>query len=193
MQSLAFFLPQLWIPSFAKALDLPSFAGPLGLCMLNIGAIGGYLLHGFLVDRFEVTAVMLLSSTVAGISIFVFWGLSKSQPMLYVFALLWGVSGGGFSATWSGCARVMGRSQSNPGDAGYGLGIDTGLVIGLMCISKGTASLISGPISEQLLMPVPGTAGSTAYATQYGSIIIFAGVMAVLGGIPFLGKCFKVL
>ena len=67
MQSLAFFLPQLWIPSFAKALDLPSFAGPLGLCMLNIGAIGGYLLHGFLVDRFEVTAVMLLSSTVAGI------------------------------------------------------------------------------------------------------------------------------
>lgn len=94
-QALAYFLPALWLPSFAASRGFPSYSGPLALCLLNIAACGGYLMQGFLVDRFHVTVSVLVATFGAMISIFVFWGLATSEAMLYLFALIWGVSGGG--------------------------------------------------------------------------------------------------
>ncbi|KAK3065638.1 hypothetical protein LTR53_018194, partial [Teratosphaeriaceae sp. CCFEE 6253] len=53
--SLAYFLPSLWIPSFARDMGMPAFAGPLAICLVNVAACGGYLLQGQLVDRYHVT------------------------------------------------------------------------------------------------------------------------------------------
>jgi predicted MFS family arabinose efflux permease len=124
IQSLAYFLPSLWLPSFSASIGLPSYAGPLSLCLLNIAACGGYLIQGQLVDRYHVTTIIFFATALSAVAIFLFWGLTTSQPMLYIFSILWGLSGGGFAATWAGCANAIRRSQS---------ALDTGLVISLMC------------------------------------------------------------
>ena len=120
LQSLAFFLPAFWIPTFAQDIGLPKFSGPLSLALLNLAACGGAVLMGVLVDRYhisvgylipcqhillfstsaDVTALLhrILVSTIGEVvAIFIFWGLTTSQPMLYMFALVWGLFGGGFS------------------------------------------------------------------------------------------------
>ncbi len=184
MASLAYFLPQLWIPSYAASLGLPSITGPLALCLLNIAACGGYILQGMLVDRFHVTVGISIATIGSMVAIFVFWGLSVSQPMLYCFAIVWGLSGGGFAATWSGCAKAMHTSSSS---------LDTGLVISFMCTGKGIASLMAGPISEQLLQSTHWRHADYAYGTQYAGIIVFAGIAAMLGGTACIGRTLKFL
>lgn len=184
MASLSYFLPQLWIPSFAVAQGFSSFSGPLALCLLNVAACGGYLLQGMLVDRFHVSVAILIATVGSVVAIFIFWGLTASEPMLYAFSIIWGLTGGGFAATWSGCAKAMHSASRH---------LDTGLVISLMCTGKGIASLISGPISEQLLKATQWHNAEFAYGTEYGGIIVFAGITAMLGGTACLGRSMKLL
>ena len=141
-------------------------------------------MQGVLVDRFHVTVAIAVASLGSMLSILVFWGLTQSQAMLYVFAILWGLSGGGYAACWSGCAKAMRGSCNN---------LDTGLVISLMCTGKGIASVIGGPLSEQLLGVGDWQGARFAYGSQYGALIVFAGITAMLGGVACAGRLLKVL
>lgn len=194
-QGLAYFVPLLWIPSFAASQGFPSFSGTLALALLNLAGCGGMLLQGFLIDRLNVSLVMLGVTLVSSLSIFLLWGLTISQPLLYVFAIIWGLSGAGYAAMWSGFAREMSRHGFYGSSTGaqYGYTIDTGLVIGLFCGMKGIASLVSGPISEALLSAKALHGADLAYGGHYGPVIIFAGVGAMLGGTACIGKVFKAL
>lgn len=182
-QSIAYFLPQLWLPSFAREAGFPPIAGPLALCLLNVAACFGYLSQGLIVDRFHATTAILIATIGSMLAVFVFWGLATSQPMLYVFVILWGLTGGGFAGNWAGCANAI-RSE--------GPHVDTGLVISLLCASKGVGSVISGPISESLL-GVGGVGGEGAYGGKYGVLIAFTGVCATVGGVSWAGRVGKVV
>jgi len=183
LQSLAYFLPALWIPSFAFSAGLPSESGPLTLCLLNIAACGGYLLQGYLVDRFHVTGVIIVVTLGTTISVFAIWGFATSQALLYVFALTFGLTGGGYAATWAGCAKNLRRLDTR---------VNTGLVIAFLCAGKGIGVVLSGPISERLLrLVLPWRQSGTAYDSQYAAIILFTGVAAALGGTAGVGRLLK--
>lgn len=186
-QSLGFFLPTLYIPAFALSLGLPDFAGPLALALFNLAFCFGAVLIGFLVDRFHVMVAISVSTIGQMIAIFIFWGLSTSQVMLYFFALLFGCFGGGFSATWSGCANALQRLEPS----GH---IDSGLIVALMAAGKGIGAVISGPLSERLLSidRWQGHAGF-AYGSDYGVLVVFTGVSATLGGTAWIGRLLRLL
>ena len=90
-----------------------------------------------LVDRYHVSTAIAIVTCGQIIATFVFWGLTSSQPMLYVFALVWGLFGGGFASTWSGYAPAM--KQSHPSTH-----VDIGLVLSLMAAGRGIGAVISG-------------------------------------------------
>jgi len=182
--ALAYFLPSLWIPSFSRDMGMPTFAGPLAICLVNVAACCGYLLQGQLIDRLQVTTVIFMSVAGSVISVFLFWGFATSQPMLYVFALVWGLSGGAFTANWAGCANTL-KTSSNS--------LDTSMVISLMCVGKGIGSVVTGPISEKLLQVEPWHGAPFAYGSRYGAVIVFTGATAMLGGTACLGRLFKLL
>ena len=184
MSSLAYFFPQLWIPSFAISQGFPSFSGPLALCLLNVAACGGYLLQGMLVDRYHVTVAILVATIGSVVAFFIGWGFSSSEAMLYVFAILFGLSGGGFAGNWAGCANALRKASAT---------LDTGLIISFMCVGKGLASLIAGPISERLLQMGRLRGAEFAYGSEYGIMILFAGIAALLGGTACFGRLLKVL
>lgn len=94
---LGYFVPSLWLPSFARSLNMPSFAGPLSLALYNVAVVFGAVSLGWLVDRCHAATAVLVSTVGQAVAIFVFWGLTSSQPMLYIFAMLWGVFAGGTS------------------------------------------------------------------------------------------------
>lgn len=187
LQSFGYFLPTLYIPSFATSLGLPSFVGPLALALFNVAFTLGAVLIGFLVDRFHVSVAILTCTLGQMLSIFVFWGLASSQAMLYVFALTFGCFGGAFSCTWSGCAREMQRREKHET-------VDVSVVVALMGAGKGIGAVISGPLSERLLAidSWEGTVGG-GYGSGYGVLVVFTGICATLGGTACVGRMLRLI
>ena len=180
VQSIAAYLPQLWISSFAAAMGFPSLA----VSLINLSASCGYLVQGRLVDRFHATIAILISTVGAMVADPIFWGFATNQAMLYVFSILWGMTGAGFPGSWTVCVNDMRRSSGN---------IDTGLVLSLMCAGKGIGSVVGGPLSEQLLRVTPWSGAGFAYGSQYGAIIILTGVGVTIGGTSCVVRLLKLL
>ncbi|WPG99138.1 Hypothetical protein R9X50_00194900 [Acrodontium crateriforme] len=184
-QSLGYFLPSLYLPSYASTIGLPTWCGTVALVSYNVAYIFGSLMIGFLVDRFHISIAILFSSAGAMFSIFVFWGLAVSQPLLYTFAIVYGLFGGGFSATWSGTAGELQRVE-NKGT------IDTSIVISLLAAGRGVGAVVSGPLSAKLIESDSwkGHAGF-GYGSGYGQLVVFCGMMLTFGGLGAIGKLFK--
>lgn len=189
MQSLAHFLPALWLPSFTLALGLPKVSGPLGLALINLATCFGAVMMGLLVDRFHISVAILISTVGQVIALLVLWGCTVSQPMLYIFSLAWGMFGGGYSSAWSGYASAIKPRDSNNNGAHF----NTGLVVALMAAGRGVGAVVSGPLSESLLETGWKLNASLAYGTIYGSIIIFSGITATFGGAACIGRVFRLI
>jgi MFS family permease len=148
----------------------------------------GSLALGTLTDRFHVTTVILISTIGSMIAAFVFWGLTNSQALLYIFAMTWGMFAGGYPATWAGCAALMRRRNQSTGG-----NINTGLIIALFAACKGVGAVISGPLSEKLLEVGSKWHAQFAYGSGYGVLIVFSGVSAMLGGAAWVGRLLRLV
>ena len=97
-EGLGFFLPAIYLPSYAQFLGLPTIAGTLLLATLNIFSVLGSIGMGFLCDHLQVTTVIAISTVGATLSVFLFLGFATKLPLLLTFAATYGFFAGGFSA-----------------------------------------------------------------------------------------------
>lgn len=134
---------------------------------------------GWLTDRYHVTTALNFCTVGTVLAVFVFWSFAIYQPILYVFALLYGLFAGGFPATWSGCSNPVRREYP----------VQTGMVTSLFTAGKGLGSVISGPLSGALVASDSWRNSSIfAYGSGYGSLIVFSGVTAFFAGMGWVGK-----
>lgn len=175
VEALGYFLPTNYLPSIAEALGLNSTLGSLTNVLINLAAVVGCIGVGVLVDRFDVTAVTLWISICAGLAVFAILGFTTSIAPLYIFSIVYGLTAGGYSTSWAGMIRLVQEKCE---------GAEANLVFGLFAAGRGVGSIVSGPLSESLLESAKGfsDSASSAYGSQYGNIIIFAGTTAVAGG-----------
>lgn len=152
------------------------------IALFNATSVPGSLVIGMLNDRYHVTDVVLITSVGSTVAVLVFWGLANQVVLLAIFAILYGFFAGGFSATWSGVLIQM--KQEMPA-------LETGLVFGLLAGGRGVGNVISGPLSTVLVekgLMNGSTEGLLGYETQYGWLIVFTGVTALLGGWGWLWR-----
>ena len=180
IESLGYFIPSIYLPTFARSVGLSTSTGTLLVALINGAAVFSTIIMGMLIDRFHVTTVILLSTVGAAISIFLFWGLSTALPLLCIFSVLYGFFAGGFVSTNAGIIKLVKQRDESA---------DVGMLIGLLSAGRGIGAVLSGPLSEALLneRPWQGKAG-LGYGSGYGGLIVFTGVTAVLGSVSFLGK-----
>jgi len=175
VQGTGYFLPSSYLPIYAQSLGYSSRLGSLTLVLVNLAAMFGCILVGALVDRMEVTKVLLGISVAAAVSILAVWGVSTSLGVLCVFALLYGFSAGAYSTAWTGMIKDV-KTRGATADAN--------VIFGFLAAGRGLGATISGPLSEALI------AGSAAlrdeakfgYGSEYGTLVIFSGVTALVGG-----------
>ena len=176
LQSLGYFVPSTYLASYASTIGLKPQIGTLMIALLNATSVPGSLLIGMLNDRCHVTNVILISTIGSTLAVLFFWGLADQVALLAVFAILYGFFAGGFSATWSGVLIQM--KQEMPA-------LETGLVFGLLAGGRGIGNVISGPLSTILIdsgLVEVSKSRSLGYETQYGWLIVFTGITALLGG-----------
>jgi MFS family permease len=180
IESLGFFIPSIYLPEFARSLGLSRPVGTLLVALVNGAGVFSTIVMGMLVDRFHVTTVIMLSTVGAVVSVLLFWGFSTALPLLCIFAILYGFFAGGFVSTIAGVIKIIKQHDQTA---------DIGMLLGLMSAGRGIGAVLSGPMSEALLKDRQRQDHANfGYGSDYGSLIVFTGVTAALGGISFIGK-----
>ncbi|KAF2019335.1 MFS general substrate transporter [Aaosphaeria arxii CBS 175.79] len=172
VQSLGYFLPTIYLPTFARSLGASTLQSIVTVILLNGAAFVGSLCMGTAVDKFDVTKCLFVSAVGSAIGVFVLWGLSTSLATLYCFCAVYGAFAGCYSSSWSAIMRETKEKKETA---------DSGMIFACLSAGKGVGNLASGPLSEILLRYGPWKAGM-AYGSNYGALIVFTGVTSVLGG-----------
>ncbi|PSN62514.1 MFS general substrate transporter [Corynespora cassiicola Philippines] len=179
IQSLGYFIPSYYLPSFAVACGWSPFIGTIAVSLCNAALVFGALMIGWICDHHHVTVALVICTIGTVISVVIFWGFSVYQPVMYTFAILYGFFAGGFTATWSGCSHPIRRVYP----------VETGMIVALFTAGKGVGSLASGPLGGLLVISDTwkGHAGY-AYGSGFGYLIVFSSVTASLGCLGWVGK-----
>lgn len=177
-QGFGFFIPSLYLPSYASSLGYNSTTSALPVVLVNIAAVVGSITMGGVIDRWDVTVGIFISTLGAVLSVFLIWGFSTSLPTLFVFSIVYGLFAGSFANTYPGILRTVQRSTGQ---------MEGSMIFGFLCLGRGIGNVMSGPVSEALIR-TGNVGGVGLYGTRYGSLILFTGITAALGGVGVIGK-----
>ncbi|KAF2125172.1 MFS general substrate transporter [Dothidotthia symphoricarpi CBS 119687] len=178
IQSLGFFLPAIYLPTFARSIGANNIQSTVTVILLNAAACIGNLCMGMAVDKYHVVNCLFVTSIGSAIGVFLLWGFSTSLAPLYVFCVIYGAFAGSQASTWS--AIVRGTKEKRRG-------ADSGMVFACLSAGKGVGNLCSGPLSVALLHAGDWHA-KFAYGSGYGALIAFTGATALLSGWSYAAK-----
>lgn len=178
IQSLGFFLPALYLPTYARSLGASQIQSTVPIILLNGAGFVGSLCMGVATDKYHVANCLLVSALGSAVGVFLFWGSSTSLAPLYIFSVVYGAFAMCQSSAWSAITRNTIEQRR---------GADSGMVWACLSAGKGIGNLCSGPLSEALLHAGNWSAGA-AYGSGYGALIVFTGVTALAGGWGYAAK-----
>ncbi|KAL8725901.1 MAG: hypothetical protein Q9166_007066 [cf. Caloplaca sp. 2 TL-2023] len=158
---------------------LSPLSAVLSVSLFNISTTFGLVLTGFLIDRYHISNVLLLSAITSALSVFLVWSFATNDAVLYLFAITFGVFAGGYTASWAGCASEV--KKQNPG-------AEIAVIMGTMAAGRGIGCVVMGPISE-VLLKLPRWHVSGVYGTKFGTLILFTGLTSLLGRFGLFGRC----
>jgi MFS family permease len=178
IQSLGFFLPAIYLPTFARSLGATTIQSTITIILLNGAAFVGSLCMGMAVDKYHVVHCLLVSAIGSASGVFLFWGLSTTLAPLYVFCIVYGAFAGCQASAWSAIMRDTKEKRR---------GADSGMIFASLSAGKGLGNLCSGPLSEALLH-IGNWNAAKAYGSGYGALIAFTGATALLSGWSYAAK-----
>ncbi|KAL0064104.1 hypothetical protein AAF712_008964 [Marasmius tenuissimus] len=140
-QGFGYFVPILWLPTFANALKLSSANAAIALSMLNGASVVGRLSMGYLSDKLNPWLLALSTLICTSLSTFILWGvLSTTFAGLLSFGIAYGALAGGWSSLWTGFLRPL--TSDDPRLATT--------LLGYLMLSRGIGNIFSTPISSAL-------------------------------------------
>uniref|UniRef100_A0A0W0G9P2 Putative monocarboxylate transporter 2 n=1 Tax=Moniliophthora roreri TaxID=221103 RepID=A0A0W0G9P2_MONRR len=142
-QGFGYFVPIVWLPTFATALKVDATNASIALALLNGASVIGRLSLGYLSDKFNPWSLALSTLLFTSMSTFILWGvLSHTFGGLVAFGVVYGLLAGGWSSLWTGFIRGVGVTQDDP--------IDSTTILGYLMFSRGIGNIVSTPISTAL-------------------------------------------
>ncbi|CAM1501217.1 Fc.00g103790.m01.CDS01 [Cosmosporella sp. VM-42] len=171
LQGFAFYIPSLYLPSFASALGLSTTMGALILAANNLASIMGQVSFGYMADRTNNILILVFASTmVSAIATFTIWGFARSLEALIMFALVYGWFAGSFVVFWPKFGQIL-SDDPQP-------------VFSMMAFGKGIGNIATGPITAKLLtQPVTSGYGMG----KFQPLIVFLGSLMLCSSLGILG------
>ncbi|KAJ5633147.1 hypothetical protein N7490_009486 [Penicillium lividum] len=183
IEALGFFLPSLYLPTYAGMIGASSSLQALTVILFNLASVVGCVLMGAIIDKLDVTLCILVSTVGSTIGVFLIWGFSMSLAPLFIFSIVYGLFAGSYTSTWPGIMRDVVRKKASA---------ESSMVFACLAAGRGIGNLVSGPLSEALVKGLPWK-GNVAYGygSGYGPLIVFTGVTGVVGGGSYLARRMK--
>ncbi|KAL8922799.1 MAG: hypothetical protein Q9208_004924 [Pyrenodesmia sp. 3 TL-2023] len=174
LQGLGFYFPTIYLPSYATSLGLSSTMGALLLVIYSLAQVVGQMAFGHVSDmrikrlwqdqRVPVEILVFLSPCVSGVAILVLWGPAHSLGMLIAFAIVYGISAGGFAVLWARMASTLSPSPA--------LALTTFSYFACM---KGIGNIVTGPISSALISLSPDVDHDVYANGRFKGIVAYSG------------------
>lgn len=179
LQGLAFYLPLLFLPSYATVLGISPTLGALLVSLLSAAQAIGQFTFGYLSDRRDYPPhfLMLISSAVAGVVTFLLWGLGDNIGLLCAYALLYGFFASGFGVIWARISMKL-APDDDPASA-----LST---YALFAAQRGLGNVSAGLVSQALVPQSPTGRGNHGDRIQRRNSF---GTGAYTGLIGFTGTC----
>lgn len=172
LQGFAYFVPIVYLPTFANALHISSSNSAITLAVVNAAAMVGRLSMGYLSDKFNPWILALTTLTITSVTTFVLWGLfSHSFAGLLVFAIAYGSIASGWSSLWTGFVKPLAKDDP---------ALST-MLYEYLLLSRGIGNVLSTPISAKLYNQAHNVTGSlerTGFHVEGGKfekMIIYVG------------------
>jgi predicted MFS family arabinose efflux permease len=174
-QSLGFYLPSLYLPSYAATIGMNSKLGAMLIALMNVSSVLGQFTYGYLSDgRFSLNNLLLSTMLVSTVVALALWGSAKSLAALVVFALIYGFFAYAFLAMRVRMGTAVASEQT-----------DTMTLFCLFSFAQGIGNVLAGPISGALISPEIDV-HEYGFA-KYRALIIFT------GGAMFASAAFSAL
>ena len=161
-QGLGFFLPSLFLPSYATSIGLSARQGATLLALMSFAQVVGQLTFGILSDRVRLNPLLMLSTVVAAIASFTSWGIAHDSAPLVAFALLFGFFAYGFNSL----RARMGTAVSEEPTAALA-------TFGIFVFCQGLGNVLTGPVSARLLSREVRRDGYGIH--RYQNMVLFTG------------------
>lgn len=184
-QGLGYFLPGIYLPSYALDLSLPPIQSTIVLSIFNLASVFGQIGLGWLSDNCDIYLVMFGSTSISTVAVYLLWGLSKSFGVLVAFAIIYGLSAGGFSVMWARFGSVVSGNDSSSSVL---------TLVGVFGFQRGIGNILSGPISSALVGGTvsKGSIGDIGYGLRkYEGVIVFVGSVMLISCLGVGGRLLK--
>ncbi|KAI5461957.1 monocarboxylate transporter [Mariannaea sp. PMI_226] len=170
-QGFVYYIPSLYLPTFASTLGISSTLGAIILGLNNFATVLGQVSFGWLSDRVQnVLILVFVSSVISSIVSFTLWGFAHSLESVLMFALIYGWFAGGYVVFW---ARF-----------GTSIAEDPQPVFSLMAFGRGIGNISTGPIAARLLA---GPVTSGYGLGKFQPLILFLGSSMLCSSLGVLG------
>lgn len=177
IEATGFFLPGIYLPSYARSIGLSNTVATSTVSLLNVGAFLGFITGGVLTDRWSTKGVVLFSTAGGTLALALMWGFSSTAVLLVIFSFCYGFFGATFVTAWPGIIKEVVRKDPTQT-------AESSTCYAFFVAGRGIGSIASGPLSQALLrLPKLTGAFSYGYGSMYGSLIVFAIGTTVLGGL----------
>ncbi|KAJ7617455.1 major facilitator superfamily domain-containing protein [Mycena polygramma] len=141
LQGFGYFVPILYLPTFANALHISSSNSAITLTMVNAASFVGRLGIGYLSDKINPWILALANLLTTSVATFVLWGiLSHSFAGLLVFGVVYGSIASGWTSVWTGFVRPLAKDDPAVSTTIYGY----------LLLFRGIGNILSTPISAKL-------------------------------------------
>ncbi|KAJ7160123.1 MFS general substrate transporter [Mycena filopes] len=186
LHGLAFFVPIVYLPTFANDLHISSSNSAVTLAMMNAGAVVGRLLIGFLSDKLNPWMLALITLLTTSAATFILWGvLSHSFAGLLTFSIVYGSVASGWTSVYIGFVKPVAKDDPAL----------TTTLFGYLLLSRGIGNILSTPLAAKLYggsaHNVTGGGASTGFEVGEGrfeNMIIYLGTcFAGAAGVAALG------
>ncbi|CAG7963203.1 unnamed protein product [Penicillium nalgiovense] len=175
IEALGFFLPGIYLPTYARSIGATDFLSSLTVTLLNLASVFGSVTMGHLADRYHAITCITISTVGSTLAVFFLWGFASSLPTLFVFSIAYGLFAGCYSATWAGITHEVRRVDPSA---------DATMIFSVIAFGRGIGNVVSGPLSEAIVS-VDSWKGSAiaGYGSGYGLIILCTGLSCLLSGV----------
>lgn len=168
-QGLCFFLPNIFLPTYATLLALSHASSNALLALMSLSQVSGQLFFGYLSDRSSPYLATSLSTLLCAISVIFLWGTAKEAGRLAAFTIIWGACAGSFSVLYTSiCIHLT-------SDTGLGM-----VIYGIYSFERGIANILQGPVGSWLLSGEAGVDLERFGLWKYEKVIWLSAVCMLL-------------
>ncbi|KAK3674422.1 hypothetical protein LTR78_005891 [Recurvomyces mirabilis] len=177
-QGLGFFIPNIYIPSYASDLGLSSAASSSLLALISLSQVLGQIWQGWISDRVNIYIPTAVSALVPGVGALLLWGPAKNMATLVPFVMVWGFFSASYSVLFTRMCTFLASDARGMDGNGDPEGT-TMLLYGFFSFERGVSNVLEGPISSWLI-----GSDKAVNATEYGlgryAIVIWFTVVCML-------------